>query len=95
MRHSIRELSQKAIDFLCYKKIIQCIVIEFYLRTLPILLHYYAIGKENQYNSNVFFYKLFSIFFPSSVQNDSLYIIMRNLEEKYLIMKFVHLFNQL
>ena len=27
------------------------------------------IGMENQYNSNVFFYKLFSDFIPSSVQN--------------------------
>ena len=29
----------------------------------------YLIGMENQYNLNVFFYKLVSDFIPSSVQN--------------------------
>ena len=39
------------------------------------MLDILATGLENQYNSNVFFYKLVSDFIPSSVQNGWLFMI--------------------
>ena len=38
----VRGLSQKVVDFLCYKKTIQCIANKFYLWTLPLFLQSHA-----------------------------------------------------